>query len=654
MNSTPSSAAALTIAVLSTLVAGHAVADPDASAATISPSSINQVVVTATRVEQPLSSVSASITVIEASDVRRSQKTATSDLLATTAGVAVARNGGLGTTTSLRIRGAETDHTVVLIDGVKLNDPSSTGGGYNFANLLNGDVSRIEVLRGPQSTLWGSQAIGGVVNIVSTLPTGPLSFHVGAEGGSRNTLGLTARAEAGDERLSWRAGGNYLTTDGISVFDEDLGGKEDDGFRSIGWNARGILQLTDNMAAELRTNWSKDRVGFDSALAPSFTLRDTHDYGNTEEIVSYAGLNVDAFDQRLHHRIGFSYTGTERKFYDPDSSVPVTFDASGRNKRWEYQGTLQVTDAIQTVFGLESEHSDLDTKSPTVAVPRPVALDRSVRIDSAYLQAQVSPIEALTLSAGLRHDDHDTFGGNTTAQTGLAWSVTESTLLRASYGEGFKAPTLFNLFSQYGNPALRPEEAEGWDAGVTQKLLNGTVTAAAVYFKRDTDNMIDFVSCFGSTTTGCRAQPDGYYDNIQKATAEGIELELSASIAQHLSISGNYTTLRSENAVRGSANFGRMLPRRPRETANAEVTYDWPIGLQTTVAVQRVGHSFDNAANTFELKPYTLVDLRASYTLSDKLELYGRIENLFDENYETIRNYGTVGRGAFFGARQSF
>ena len=166
--------------------------------------------------------------------------------------------------------------------------------------------------------------------------------------------------------------------------------------------------------------------------------------------------------------------------------------------------------------------------------------------------------------------------------------------------------------------------------------------------------MIDFVSCFGVATARCRAQPNGYYDGVQKATANGVELSAAARVGQRVSINGNYTTMRSENAARGSANFGRLLPRRPRETANLEVEYQWPIGLQTVVAVQRVGHSFDNAANSFELDPYTLVDLRASYGISDKLEVYGRIENLFDEDYATVRRYGSIGRGAFIGARQTF
>jgi vitamin B12 transporter len=647
-------ASALTVSLFATLpfalAAGSAKADADAGA-----TGLDQVVVTATRTEESVKRVASSITVLEAEAVRESQKTAVSDLLSTTPGVSVSRTGGLGSVTQLRIRGAESDQTAVLIDGVKLNDPSATGGGYNFGNLLNGDVSRIEVLRGPQSTLWGSQAIGGVVNIVTTMPQGPLSYHVSLEGGSRETLGVAARVEAGNERLSWRIGGNYLTTDGISSFDEDLGGKEHDGYRSIGWNARGVLKITDNISLDLRSTGSRNRADFDGFPAPTYDFADTREYGSTDESVSYAGVNVDAFGGRLHNRFGFAYTDTDRSNYDPASSVPLTFDASGSNKRWEYQGSFSVNDALQAVFGVESEKSEFTTLSPSEFEPRPAPTGGSVRIDSVYLQVQVNPFETLTLTAGVRHDDHDTFNGSTTAQAGAAWLVTESTLLRASYGEGFKAPTLYQLFSEYGTPDLRPEQAEGWDAGIEQHFLDGALVASVTYFERDTDNMIDFVSCLGNGPVGrCRAQPFGYYDNVQKAAADGVEFSLAAQIGERLSISGNYTNMTSENAVRGSANFGRMLARRPRETANAEVSYHWPIELHTTIAVERVGHSFDDAANMFRLDPYTLVGLRASYDVSDKTEVYGRIENLFDEDYATVLSYGSAGRGAFVGVRQAF
>ncbi len=617
---------------------------------------VDGVTVTANRVEQSTDRVGDSVTVITAEDVRESQTAVVADLLAKTPGITVARNGGIGGNTSLRIRGAETDQTVVLIDGVKLNDPSSARGGFDFANLLTTDYARIEILRGPQSTLWGSQAIGGVVNIVTGVPEGPLSGSFSVEGGTHNTTFVRAHAEAGGQRFAWRVAGGYLTTDGISAFNRDRGGLEADGYRNVGFNARGIFHITDTASAEVRSTWSDGRSEFDGFPPPParFALADTPEYGSTEELVTYVGLNVSTFEDRFDNRIGFAYTDTDRENYDPSSPVPLTFDAFGRNERWEYQGTLRLNDQLSGVIGLESERSTLSTVSPTRATPNPAPLTGDVQLDSAYAQLTAAPIVAITLTAGLRYDDHDTFGDNTTARASAAWSVTNSTILRASYGEGFKAPTLFQLYSEYGNLDLDAEAAEGWDGGVEQRLFDDKLVLSATYFKRDTANMIDFVSCFGVSTSQCLAQPDGYYDNVQKATANGVELSLLAQLSERLALSANYTSMDADNDVPGSANFGRALARRPSETANAQLSYAWPIGLTTAVAVQHAGRSYENASNSIILDGYTLVDLRAAFTVSESLEVFGRVENAFDEDYETIARYGTLGRTFSGGVRKSF
>lgn len=615
---------------------------------------VEDVIVTANRIQQQLSQVGDSVTVITAQEQRRSQKTAVSDLLAMTPGVTMSRNGGLGGTTSLRIRGAETDQTLVLIDGVKLNDPSAASGGFDFANLITTEYSQIEVLRGTHSTLWGSQAIGGVVNIVTPLPEGPLSGAFSAEGGTHETAMVRAHAQAGGERFAWRLAGGYLTTDGISAFDRDQGGREPDGYRNVAFNARGIYHISENFSAEVRSTWSDGRTQFDGFAAPLFTLGDTPEYSTTEELVSYAGLNVAALDGRLQNRIGFAYTETDRRNVDPSSAVPTTFDAAGRNERWEYQGTLRLSDQLTGIVGLESERSWMRSASPSTFDPNPVPLKDAVRLDSIYGQITVTPFEPLTVSAGVRHDDHDTFGSHTTHRASAAWAVAPATIVRASFGEGFKAPTLFQLYSPYGNLNLAPEQAESWDAGIEQRWFDDRLMLSATYFERDTSNMIDFVSCFGETRPDCVGRLEGYYDNVQRANAEGVELALAAQVTERLTLTANYTNMEAKNTARGTANFGRSLARRPNETTNAQLSYDWPIGLTTAVAVQHASRSFENASNTIVLDGYTLVDFRATYAVTPSLELYGRIENAFDEDYQTSRNYGTLGRTFYGGIRQSF
>src|SRR6185503_6097282 len=218
------------------------------------------------------------------------------------------------------------------------------------------------------------------------------------------------------------------------------------------------------------------------------------------------------------------------------------------------------------------EQSKLNTRSPSEFEPDPPALVHDARLNSAYGQLTLSPIDAVTLTAGLRYDDHETFGNENTGRASVAWSATPTTIVRASYGKGFKAPTLFQLFSEFGNEALSPERADAWDASIEQHLLNESLVLSATYFDRDTSDMIDFVSCFPSTDPRCATRPFGFYDNVQKTDVEGFELGLVAQVGQ-MRLDANYTDMDSTNRGPG-ANNGRELARRPGQTLNGEITYD--------------------------------------------------------------------------------
>ncbi|MBL8629692.1 MAG: TonB-dependent receptor [Rhodospirillaceae bacterium] len=614
-------------------------------------SSIEELVVTATRSPQALYKVGSSITVLNADAIKASQTIVVSDLITQTPGVNFSRNGGVGGVTALRIRGAETDQTVTIIDGVKLNDPSTAGGGYNFGNLLIGDVERIEVLRGAQSTLWGSQAIGGVVAIQTTVPTKELEANVEIEGGSRETGYLRGAAGGKTDRLIWRVAGSHYTTDGISSY---AGGTEKDGYRNTGASGRLEFKVTDEVSVDTRAVYSDGRNEFDGFPAPLFAFADTAEYGTVKEFVGYTGLNAALFEGRLQNRIGYAYTDTDRDNFNPAQAVtPVTFTAAGKNKRWEYQGTLSIAQGWSAVFGLENEKSSFRTASPSAFTPNPAPALAEAEITSGYAQVQGEVAPGLTLTGGLRHDDHDTFGEQTLGQAAAAWVLNGgSTILRASYGEGFKAPTLYQLYSIYGNTRLTPEAAKSYDAGVEQRFLDGAVVLSATWFKRDTTNQIDFVSC-PSANPLCMPGKFGVYDNIARAKADGLELAGAVNL-DRLTLQANYTLTDTENDSIGNANRGKELARRPKNTANLWVSYVWSGDLSTGVGVRYVGDAFDNAANSFVLEDYTLVDIRASYPINDVIEIYGRVENVFDKTYVTTRNYGSPGRGAFAGVRAKF
>lgn len=650
-----SGAATAALLLVANAAQAHA-ANPTAAVA--DPTPLEDVIVTANRSVQAADRVGQSVTVLTVEQIEASQAAAVVDMLARTPGVSYSSNGGVGTATSLRIRGAEADQTVVVIDGVKLNDPSATGGGYNFGNLLTGDIARIEVLRGAQSTLWGSQAIGGVVNVVTAEPTRPFQASLDAEAGSRGTHYLRGGVGGANDRIVWRVAASHYQTDGFSTY---ALGSEDDGYENIGLSGRLNLKLTENVSLDLRSVYSNGEADIDGFPAPLYSFADTLEYARTKDLVAYAGLNVDLLEGRFRNRIAYAFTRTDRQNFNPaQTATNLTFDARGENRRYEYQGVLDVREGWTATFGAEREESEFRSASPSSFTPNPTPATASVGLDGYYAQLQAEVIDGLTLTGGVRRDEHDTFGGKTLGQAAVAWALNGgSTVLRASFGQGFKAPSLYQLYSDYGNTDLAPEEADGWDAGVQQDLFGGAVVVSATYFDRETTNQIDYVSCPGAATPTTAplcfvggVRRFGYYNNIARTQANGVELSAAARLGE-FDLAANYTYTDATNETAG-ANFGKRLARRPETTANASIGYVWPFGLSTTVAVRYAGDSFDNASNATRLEPYTLVDLRASYPLNDTVEVYGRVENVGDERYETTRNYGTAGRGAFVGVRARF
>ncbi|KQZ04733.1 TonB-dependent receptor [Caulobacter sp. Root1455] len=605
---------------------------------------VDQVVVTAGRAADKLSETPVSMTVITAETLRQRQAVVVSDLLSRTPGVSVTRNGGVGGATQVRIRGAETDQTAVLIDGVKLNDPSSTGGGYNFATLLAGDVDRIEVLRGPQSTLWGSQAIGGVVSMLTKTPDGPLSGDALVEGGSRATAYARVGVGAGGAWGGWRLSAGSYTTAGVSTFDEALGGKEKDGYHNNAVSGRLDVNVTDGASLDARVSYAAGRGEFDGFPAPAFAFADTAEYGTTKELVGYLGARLSNFDGALQSRVGYGYTQTDRDNYDPALSAPKTFDSRGTDNSLEYQGAWTINPVWRAVFGAETERTWFRSASPSFS---PDVDRHAAGMDSVYGQLQAKPAAGLTLTGGVRHDDHDTFGGATTVQAGAAWSPNGgATIFRANYGEGFKAPSLYQLYSDYGNTDLKPEEAKSWDIGVEHGVMEDRLRGSITYFSRDTRNQIDFLS--NNTPPNF-----GGYANTAKSQAHGVEVEGSFEVNALLTLSGNYTNMDAVNKS-PDANHGKDLARRAGETAAADAQLSLANGLTGGLTMQYVGHSFDNPANTRRLKSYVLTDARIAYPINDTFELYGRVENLFDQRYETLYRYGTPGRGAFAGVRARF
>lgn len=608
------------------------------------------IVVTADRTARPREETGQAITVIDAETIRARQTPVLSDLLRTTPGVTVTRNGTIGATTGINIRGAENDQTLVLIDGVRINDPSSPGNGANLGPILTGNIARVEILRGPNSVVWGSQAIGGIVSIETAPPTPRLSADLRAEGGYAGTANLVGNIAGSAGPLRASGGAYYFRSDGISSFNASRGGRERDGAENFALNGKVDVDLGGGVALDTRAYYVSSRVGIDGG----FPLQDTPEVSNTRQLTLYSGITNRGFGGRLKQRLAFTYTNIDRDNRNKALDPAVTFNANGAIRRFEYQGVAEIAKPATLIFGAEHEDSTLRTASPTPARPNPSPSRASAGISSGYAQAILRPITGVTLTGGVRHDVHDQFGAETTFGANAVLTPNHgNTVLRATYAEGFKAPTLFQLFSDFGNGALSPERAQGYDVGIEQFALARHARLAVTWFERTTRDQIAFISCFGSTAALCATRPNGTYDNIARAAAHGVEVEAGITPVRGLDFTANYSRAAATNRSPG-VNFGRALARRPRDRASLSADYRAPFGLSAGVTASFVGQSFDDAANRTRLAGYTLVDLRAAYAFTKTIELYGRIENLADARYETIFRYGTYGRAAYAGVRARF
>jgi vitamin B12 transporter len=632
--------AAAMFSILATKVFADAAADADAP---------EEIVVVATRSPQSLDKIGNSVTVLDQQAIQASQKITVSELLATTPGITTSSAGGPGNITSVYIRGADSDHTVVLIDGVVFNDPSQPAGNLDFGNLLLGDVSRIEIVRGGQSTLYGSQAIGGVINIITAEPGPGLGGNVQAEFGNLDT-GLAKGGIGGKfDNWSFRVGSAYYSTQSIPALDTVYGGTITDPFHETVVSGRATYDFTSDVQLDLRAYWTESQNYYDGTPPPLYVLANDTQYQTVREIVNYTGLNFALFGGALENRLAYQFTTTQRADYN-DAGTAITENDSyrGNNGRVEYQGTWAIAEGYRAVFGAQQEKSWIDT------TPYPPA-EANTGSDGEYLQLQGEVAPGLTLTAGERHDHYDTFGQHYTGQFAAAWSLPSATILRASWSQGYKAPSLYQLYSPYGNSALNPEQSNGGDVGVEQRLWDERIKLSATYFITNFKNLIEFDSCPGNPECPTLGLNGGYYANVDRARADGVELQAEASLTPALVASLNYSHIRSVDRTIGSPTYDQQLYQRPQDAANASLGYTWANRLNTSISARFSSYSldenFDGFPATVRLGGYTLLYVRGSYPLTDALELYGRIDNATNKSYETVYQYGNWRRTVFVGLR---
>jgi vitamin B12 transporter len=599
------------------------------------------IVVTATRIATPELQVASSISVVTADDIAAKQFESLPDVLEQVPGLNVVQTGGVGGQTSVFMRGTNSNHTKVFVDGIDVSDPSSPSGTFDFGQFPAQDIQKVEVLRGPQSGLYGSDAIGGVINIITKSGSGPAQFNAGAEAGSFDTFNQNAGVSGSLDGFHYAANVEHLHAGETPVTPLDLlapGERRIDdyydnftGSTKLGYDVTNdfdvglVARYTDS---HLRlTGENEDNFPFDFPDSAQ-SANDTRQYYTraTAHLVSAGG----AFEQTL----GLAYSNVKSFETSPDSPESDFF---GARVKVDWQGNISLAADEKLVLGAEHQLDEMT-----------VPLSASTTIDSGYAELQSSFSDAFFNTLSVRYDDNDRFGGKTTYRVAPAYVIQDTgTKLKASVGTGFKAPTLSQMFQNfpdfdfYGNPNLKPESSLGYDLGFEQALSNDTVRFGVTYFRNNIKNLIDDNADFTSLV------------NVGRAVTDGIESFVSYRPIQELTLGLDYTYTQATDEI-----LHEELLRRPKHKASLNAQWKATSRLSLNAGVLSVSSWIDGNRDfsipRLTAPGYTIVNLAAGYDLTPRLTLTGRIDNLFNRHYEDPVGFLQPSVGAFAGIKAKF
>jgi vitamin B12 transporter len=619
---------------------------------------LEEVVVTATRTEATLEQIGgSSVTVITAEDIEAKGQITVEEVLKGTPGIDVAATGGLGATTSVFLRGADSKNTLILVDGIMFNDPASTNRGADLANLTVDNIERIEIVRGPLSVLYGSNATAGVINIITKKGKGKPSVHAGLEGGSYNTWKYYGGASGALDKFNFSVAASRVDTDGFSVANDDNdriphagNTSEDDGWENTTVSAKLGVDITPdfdinaivrNLNSEVELDdwdfsggYSGDRFDPVTSLPDPTGKKER----KTTSDQSFGKINVHNhfFDRFFESNLYYQVSNQKREDFDNDGTR--SYDHDGETWELGWQGGLNFDDVNILSFGATHFNETMDSDSSNIH-------DKDADTRSLWAHDQLFLGDSLVLVGGLRHDDHDRFGGKTTYRFAPAYTITETqTTFKASYGTGFRAPSLFELYSAYGSETLKPEESEGWDVGFEQGLMDKKIRFGLTYFSTTYTDLIDY-----DMATWKYTQLPG------ETKTKGIEASVGWTPVSDLDLLLNYTYNDTEDPE------GERLVRRPLNKIYLNARYRPIVKVLLNIdlywfddrkAIEAAGDKDGNPV--YKLDSYTLVNLSASYDITHYIQVYARIDNLFDEEYEEAWSYATPGLSGHLGIKLSY
>lgn len=612
--------------------------------------SIDQIIVTGARAPISISRIGSATTVISRADIERRQARYVTDVLRTVPGVAISHTGVVGSQTQVRVRGSEANHVLVLIDGVRANDPA-TGDEFRWEQLAAGIIERIEIVRGPQSALWGSDAIGAVVNVITRNSVGQQGADIYAESGSNDTtnLGATGVASVGDWTLS--GGIEQLDTDGANI---SRTGSEKDGADLM----TGSLGVRYNGAGRMTLNAGLRSVDATSQFDPvDFSVTGLPVDGNLEtksdNLVGNIGASLTSNNDRVAWHLRARYYESEHRNFVDD-----TEDSSTASERisYELQSDFSIGDN-QLVLALE--HEDTDFSQRGQAVFGDPNQDQDMQVTSAIVEYQHLAGDQFTWILSGRFDSHSDFGDAVTGKASLAYRWTDKTRLRASIGTGHKTPTFTERFGYFpgqfiGNPDLKPEQSTSYEVGLDQDILAGALgVQVTIFTQKLRDEINGFV--FDPVTFLSTAE-----NRTGTSDRSGLELAAQWRISDRISAGASYTYIDASE----EDDLGQSATelRRPRHAGGLTLDFSTPNHrFQATLAADYGGTRYDlffppwpQSQQTMTLDNYWLVDLTAQYQVADSITLFARGSNLLDEEYEQVFGYQTLGRTAYVGIRADF
>jgi len=588
---------------------------------------LDPIVVTATRTETPASHTGSSVSVITADEIKSSLQSTVTEVLASVPALDVVRTGSYGSATSIFVRGASSGGTLVLIDGIELSDPSGMGRAPDIDHLTLDNVARIEVVRGPQSTLYGSDALGGVVNIITKKGDGPPSGSVTLEGGSHSSYREALTAQGGMGAFDYSVSLSRFDTDGISSADEAFGNTEKDGYSNTTFGGSFGFSLSDKVDLGVLVRYVDVDMDIDDGAGAGGDDPD-HVY-LVEQFVAGTKATFGLSDDRWRHSVGLSVTDFHRDDIDPGESTSY-FD--GQMLKGDWQGTFAINDANKLTFGIEHE---LEKGESTWAT------ETDAQTTGLFVQDQMKLGERVFATVGARVDSHSEFGTHATGRAALAYApMGKGTRISASLGTGFKAPALSELSM---NPGLDPEELLAFDVGLEQRFRDDDLVLGVSLFHNDFENQIAWDDV-GFT-----------YYNTGEADAQGVEFAASFKTEFGLSVKATYT-------YTDATEDGAVAIRRAPHKATLRIGYRAPRGAEFGLSVAYVGETDDKDFSPpwpappldVKLESYTLVGLTASCRIKEKLDIFCRVDNLFDEAYTQAYGYGTPGTTVRLGTKIAF